>query len=268
MSGAWERFLYELLTQKAPFVSDTPMKAIQDVLDRDPQRPRSVDTTINSDLETICLKSLAREPERRYSSALALAEDLERWVKGDPIQARAARPVERLWRWVKRRPAVAGLLLAVLLTAVLGLTGITIAWLYALSGWHRADELGQQATSEQVKAERQRDKAEGNLYFSRIAQASFEEKSNHPASAHHLLEQCKPEEADRPDHRNWEWHYLSGLLQADILTIPHVHEEITFDLTFSPDGQQLVTAGGSPYRPFRLIGFVSGMPGAMPRDAP
>ena len=242
--------LYELLTRRAPYASDTPLKAIQDVMERDPHRPRSIDASINTDLETICLKALSREPERRYSSAQAMAEDLERWVNGEPIQARAARPAERLWRWAKRRPAIAGLILACLVTTLAGVTGITIAWLYALTGWHQANELGQKATREQVRAEQQRDEAENHLYFSRIAQASFEEKSNNPESARRLLNLCLPPTSEHTDRRGWEWHYLQGLLQADILTISQPHEEITFDLAFSPDGNQLVTAGGSPYRPF------------------
>ncbi|MFT3878344.1 MAG: serine/threonine-protein kinase [Gemmatales bacterium] len=242
--------LYELLTQKAPFANETPMQAMLEVLENDVRRPRSVDASINPDLETICLKALAREPERRYSSALALAEDLDRWGQGDPITARASRPSERLWRWVRRRPAIAGLLVAVLLTAVAGVTGITLALLYALSGWERASELGQQANVERISAEKRRDEAENQLYFSRIAQASFEEKSNQPASASYLLEQCEPDKHEQVDRRNWEWHYLQGLLHADLLTISDAHEEITFDLAFSPDGQQLVSAGGSPYRPY------------------
>lgn len=242
--------LYELLTQKAPYSTDTPMKAMQEVLDHDPRRPRSIDSSINADLETICLKSLAREPERRYTSALAMAEDLERWENGEPIHARTARPAERLWRWVKRRPAVAGLLVAFLVTALAGVAGITAAWLYALSGWNRADELGQQAETEKGRAERRRDEAETHLYFSRIAQASHEEKSNNPASAQQLLDLCQPADEDEPDRRNWEWRYLQGLLHSDILTIPQPHEEITFDVSFSQDGQRLVTAGGSPYRPY------------------
>jgi eukaryotic-like serine/threonine-protein kinase len=241
--------LYEVLSQQAPYASDTPLRAVQDVLDHDPRRPRSIDASINTDLETICMKCLTREPERRYPSALAVAEDLERWVKGEPIQARKVRSVERVWRWMKRRPAVAGLAGAVVLTTLLGVAGITMAWLYALAGWNHASGESQRVALEQVRTERQRDEAESNLYFSRIAQASFEEKSNNPASAHRLLELCVPREG-QPDRRNWEWHYLKGLLHVDLLTIPQPHEEITFDLELSPDGHRLVTAGGSPYRPF------------------
>jgi tetratricopeptide (TPR) repeat protein len=112
--------LYELLTGQPPFRAATPLETLLQVLDLEPVRPRSLNPAVDRDLETICLKCLEKVPGRRYPSALALAEDLERFLQGEPIQARPASLAKRLWKWARRRPAGAALVLLSALT-VLGL---------------------------------------------------------------------------------------------------------------------------------------------------
>ena len=102
--------LYELLTGRAPFEGPT-MEVLRQVLAEDPPQPRVLNPAIDRDLATICLKCLDKNPARRYHSALALAEDLERWQRHEPIHAREAGPVLRLQRWTFRNPALATLLL-------------------------------------------------------------------------------------------------------------------------------------------------------------
>ena len=102
--------LYELLTGRPPFRAETELDTLLQVLDRDPPAPRSLNPRLDRDLETICLKCLEKEPRNRYGSALALAEDLERWSAGHTIQARPSGPVKKLWKWSKRNPALAVLL--------------------------------------------------------------------------------------------------------------------------------------------------------------
>jgi serine/threonine-protein kinase len=114
--------LYELLTGKPPFQAETPLETLLQVLEHEPARPRSVRVGVNRDLETICLKCLEKEPARRYSSASALADDLERWLKGEPISARGVGRLERGWRWCRRNPALAGLIG----TAALALVAVAI----------------------------------------------------------------------------------------------------------------------------------------------
>jgi WD40 repeat protein len=109
--------LYECLTGRPPFRAATITQTLEQVRNRDPEPLRRLQPTVPRDLETICLKCLHKEPERRYASAEALAEDLRRWRAGEPIEARPVGGVERALLWARRKPALAGL---VATAAVLG----------------------------------------------------------------------------------------------------------------------------------------------------
>lgn len=103
--------LYELLAGRPPFRGESMMKTLQQVISVDPAAPSTLRTEIDRDIETICLKALAKEPRQRYSSALALAQDLERYQAGEPIMARRIGPIPRMWRRVRRSPLTAAALL-------------------------------------------------------------------------------------------------------------------------------------------------------------
>jgi serine/threonine protein kinase/tetratricopeptide (TPR) repeat protein len=99
--------LYQLLTGQPPFAGGTTYETIKLLLDSEPRQPRLLNPKIDRDLSTICLKCLEKDPKRRYSSALALAEDLERWLKHEPIQARRSGILARGKKWVQRNPTSA-----------------------------------------------------------------------------------------------------------------------------------------------------------------
>jgi eukaryotic-like serine/threonine-protein kinase len=101
--------LYELLAGRPPFRAETPLDTILQVLDREPEQLRKLNPRIDLDLETICLKCLEKDPLRRYDSAAALADDLEHWLRGEPIRARPSTPWERATKWIRRQQAAAGL---------------------------------------------------------------------------------------------------------------------------------------------------------------
>jgi TolB-like protein/predicted Ser/Thr protein kinase/Tfp pilus assembly protein PilF len=114
--------LYQLLTGHPPFAGGTTYETIKLVLDTEPRQPRSLNPKIDRDLSTICLKCLEKDPKRRYSSALALADDLERWLKHEPILARRIGLFSRGRKWVRRNPTS-----ALLATSLMGLA--------AAAGW-------------------------------------------------------------------------------------------------------------------------------------
>jgi TolB-like protein/Flp pilus assembly protein TadD len=102
--------LYELLTRHPPFAGGTSYQTIRLLLDTEPRQPRLWNRKIDRELSTICLKCLEKDPTRRYSSALALAEDLEHWLKHEPIRAKRSGFFIHAWKWVQRKPALAALI--------------------------------------------------------------------------------------------------------------------------------------------------------------
>ena len=132
--------LFELLTGRPPFLGDTAMATIQQVLTRDPDRPRGIDPAIPRDLETICLKCLEKDSKKRYGTADALAADLRAFLDGRPITARPVGNLERAWKWTKRHPGRASGVVAGLVLMV----GLLVAW----------NEIRDQRVKDQLAAEK------------------------------------------------------------------------------------------------------------------
>jgi serine/threonine-protein kinase len=141
--------LYRLLTGRLPFPDRGELASqLYDIIHTEPARPRSLNPAVPRDLETICLKCLRREPEQRYGSADALAADLKRWLGGEPILARPVGPVERLWRWCRRRPTMAALTVAVFLVTLAGLTLFFWQWRQAEAA-RRAEAVAKEKAEQQ-----------------------------------------------------------------------------------------------------------------------
>jgi tRNA A-37 threonylcarbamoyl transferase component Bud32 len=134
--------LYELLTGRPPFHGPTPLETLLQVVSAEPVPPARLQPKVPRDLETVCLKCLRKEPKQRYLSATGLSDDLRRFQNGEPVQARPVSSRERVWKWVKRRPALAGLLTA-LVVALAGGTVVSIR--FAVAAGLQAEQ-AQQAT--------------------------------------------------------------------------------------------------------------------------
>ena len=128
--------LYELLTGRPPFRAETALETFRQVLADEPVPPSRLNPRVPRDLENVCLKCLQKEPQRRYASAAALAEDLRRYLLGQVVAARPVGTLERAGKWVRRNPAVAGLSAVAVLVLVVG----TVAsLLFAFEASRQAD---------------------------------------------------------------------------------------------------------------------------------
>jgi serine/threonine-protein kinase len=150
--------LYELLTGELPFRGNVRM-LLAKVLHDEPHPPRRLNDRVPRDLETICLKCLEKEPRKRYADAAALAQDLRRFRRGEPIQARPVGRLERLHRWCRRKPLVAGLPAALAMVFVGGAAGTGWAWY--------------QAVRERDEARTQRARAEKDFRWAREAMDQY-----------------------------------------------------------------------------------------------
>jgi WD40 repeat protein/serine/threonine protein kinase len=217
--------LYEMLAGELPF-RGSKMMLLHKVLHEEPQPPRKLNDKVPRDLETICLKCLAKEPSRRYATARALAEDLRRHLKGEPIEARPVGRVERFGRWCQRNPAVASLLGAVALSL---LAGVGVTSYFA------------------VKATQEAGIARRRLYYGdmRLAQQAWVD--GQIGRLRELLDGQQPERTGGEDLRGFEWFYWQRLCQAGRLTLPG-HTDAVNAVAFSPDGQHLASADAEAVR--------------------
>jgi len=232
--------LYELLTGRPPFRAETALDTLLQVMEGVLERPRAHNHQADRDLETICLKCLEKEPQRRYGSAEALAQDLERWLAGEPVLARRSSPWARAVKWARRKPALAALSALVVLVLAIGVTGVAWQWRAAVAA--RQEALGKAAAEETARkdAERarhaeadERAKAENEAYFARIALAFAKVDRGGFGHVEELLDACPPR------LRHWEWGRLKKLCHPERLRLEH--QGAVSRVAFSPDGRRLVT---------------------------
>jgi WD40 repeat protein/tRNA A-37 threonylcarbamoyl transferase component Bud32 len=178
--------LYHLLTGGPPFAGGTTFETVRLVLESNPRRPSLLNAAVDRDLETICLKCLEKDSGRRYGSAEALAEDLERWLRHEPILARSVSSTERLWRWCKRKPAFAAL------SATVGILLLTLG-------------VGAPFAAYRINRERQMAQAEAYASDMHYVQQVWAEGNLRRAQA--LLRAYIPKTGE-PDLRGFEWRYL------------------------------------------------------------
>jgi WD40 repeat protein/tRNA A-37 threonylcarbamoyl transferase component Bud32 len=246
--------LYLLLTGELPF-RGTPRMLLHQVLHDEPRRPRSLNDHIPRDLETICLKAMAKEPGRRYATAQMFADDLRRFLAGEPIKARPAGRLERAWRWAKRRPAVAGPVAALALVLAIGTPSLgLLAWHAELArrdadrakedathGWNTANERLEAVTAARADAEKGWESAREHLYGAQSSLLVMAWRDRARERFADYLERQKPRGKD-PDLRGFEWHYFRHLLEASQITLTGHAGPVTV-LAFSNDRKHLASGG-------------------------
>jgi eukaryotic-like serine/threonine-protein kinase len=206
--------LYELLTGRPPFQAESALDTLLLVRTEEPVRPARLRPRLPRDLETVCLKAMAKAPARRYATAGAMAGDLRRWLAGEPIRARPVSAWGRGLYWTRRRPAVAALLALTVLFAAAGFAGVTWQW---------------------RRAEKAAEDLETNLYFKNVSLAEREWSANNMLRADQLLDAC-PERL-----RGWEWHYVKHLRHGNPPPF-RGHTGAVHSVAFSPD-QRLIASG-------------------------
>jgi len=144
--------LYQMLTARPPFLSDRPFDTVMQVINNDAVAPRELNAGIPEELETICMKALQKDQDARYDSCAQMADDLRRFINGEPILAKPVSRAERLWRWCKRNPRIA---------VPSGLAGvfITLTAVIATWAWQETSAQAQTIAAQRDEVTEQRDEA-------------------------------------------------------------------------------------------------------------
>lgn len=221
--------LYHLLSGRPPFLAGSAIETLQLVLNADPASLRQLNPSVPRDLETISLKCLAKRPTQRYVSAEELAKDLERWLDGRPISARPISVSERVVKWVRRRPAIAALLGALVFVGVFGALGILSQWRTAVTARHDAEQASRSTSNAllRLKLQLAENAAESGRYGVQLGHLAgvLRSQPTNRVAIERLLSTL--------GHRN----YLLPTCP------PLMHLAEVLDAEFSPDSSKLATGG-------------------------
>jgi WD40 repeat protein/tRNA A-37 threonylcarbamoyl transferase component Bud32 len=263
--------LYELLCGELPF-RGSKMMILHQVLNDEPRPPRRLNDRVPRDLETICLKALAKPPARRYATARELADDLRRFLADEPIKARRASGVERAARWCRRNPRLA--LATVLATAAL-LAVAVVSLFFARAQMHHAkdqERANEELIEKQGELEKEQNRTlklvdnlnvqteavarkrhalvklndrledaqeelRGTLYAAQMKLIQNAWEADNIARVRELLDQQRPQPGQKKELRGFEWHYWNRLSHAELRTVD-LGARTVRTMAFSRDGSR------------------------------
>jgi len=222
--------LFELMTREVPFRGTQRMMVVQ-ILQDEPLSPRKLQTRIPRDLETICLRCLEKDPQKRYQSAKELADDLRRFLAGEPIRARPITGIGHAWRWCKRNPVVSGLIGAVVVVVIAGMAGIT-------SQWFRADRARVVADEATTAANEANAELESRVYSLRMNAAFQAWQDGNLQRLRDLLNLCRPSQ-ENPNQPAFAWQFLQTRYQEELPAKTVRLDGRMIKMASSPDGKYL-----------------------------
>jgi len=219
--------LYECITGKPPFRCNNPIDTMIAVRTIDPELPTIASPSIPKDLETICLKCLAKDPAKRYDTAAELADDLDRFLRGRSILARPTTRTEHAWRWAKRYPGTAAACAVAAVASLVVIVGLVLFNSQLQTALEQAGDARMQLRK--------------RLYLSDIQVAGDAWQDRDIAHAASILQRYVPNELE-PDVRGPEWHFLWERVQLDPQLVRSSPAPLYF-VEFSRNGSLIATAG-------------------------
>ena len=229
--------LYECLAGRRPFHDDDTHVLLRQVIEDEPKPPTRHVAGLPRDLELIALKCLSKDQADRYPTAGALAQDLGRFVAGEPVTVRAARLVERTLKWARRKPSLA---IAYTLTAIVAMllafgASLAVLWQSAERARATSEEVRQRVEGYRWEVEIAREKLARVEYGRTIQVAHQEWRDNKIVASLALLG------GTRPDLRGWEWRYVERICHGELLELS-AQAGTVGSVAWSPDGSRLATA--------------------------